>query len=194
MKTTLTVITLLSLACLAQSAPNDPDFQLRALAHFQLSITNGQAVAGWLVAPDLTKTEPARFLAVGGWLFKEEENWKEIMAGGLFGTDGSVQPVLNLRSYSKTKQSDFYADLLLKPDRCVASSYATFPVSKFRLGLETELTAGLNSGVKGDARLGPRLSFKIPGADRLTITTSATFGIRGDTTIRTYLLYNFSKR
>lgn len=194
MKTTLILIVLLWLACLTLPAQNEVDYQLRVLAHLQLANTNGHGLAGWLIAPDLTKTEPLRFLAVGGWLNKEEENWQEYMAGALFGADGSVQPTLNLRSYTKAKKSDLYAELTLRSDRGIASSFVTYPLGRFRLGLETELTAGLERGVKSRANLGPRLSFKVPGADRLTIATSAMFGVKGETVVRTYLLYNFSPK
>ena len=191
MKTVLTLIILLSLACPARSAPNDPDYQLRTLVHLQLPITNGLGLAGWLVVPNLLETQP-KILAVGGWLIKKEQSWHEFMAGALFSpATGVSQPVLNLRSYVKGQRLDFYADLMLRPDRAITSSFVTYPVSKFRLGLETELTAGLKSSVKSDARLGPRLSFKIPGSNRLTITTSAMFGVKGDTVVRTYLLYSF---
>lgn len=189
-KTTLTLIVLLSLACLTLAAQNEVDYQLRTLVHLQLANTNGQGIAAWLIAPDLTKTQPFRFLAVGGWLNKEEKNWQEYMAGALFGADGLVQPTLNLRSYAKAKKSDLYAELTLRSDRGIASSFATYPLGKFRLDLETELAVSLKSGVKSDGRLGPRLSFKVPGADRLTVATSALFDIRGKTVVRTYLLYN----
>lgn len=197
LKTNLTIIVLLSLIALPLPAQTKVDYQLRALAHIQLPITNGQGIAAWLVAPDLTKTEPARLLAVGGWLIKGENSWQEFMAGGLFGSDGSIQPAFNIRSYTvcpKAKRLDFYADLMLRPDRGVVQSYATLPVGKFRFGLETELTAGLKSGVKSDVKFGPRLSFKAHETDRLTIATSALFGAKGDTIVRTYLLYTFSGR
>src|SRR3989338_1602087 len=190
MKSALKIIFLMSLASLALHAQNDPDYQLRALAHMQFPITNGQGIAAWLVAPNLLEPQP-KLLAVGGWLIKKEESWKEFMAGVLFNPAAGVsQPVLNLRSYAKGQRLDLYGELMWRPDKGIASSFATYPLGRFRFGLETELTAGLKSSVKSDARLGPRLSFKIPGADRLTITTSAMFGVRGDTVVRTYLLYN----
>lgn len=193
MKTTLTVIALMSLIPLPLSAQTKGvDPQLRLLTHLQLSNTNGQGVAGWLVIPDLTLPKPS-LLAVGGWLIKEERGWKEFMAGGLIGADGSIKPALNLRSYSKSKKIDLYYDLMWRPDKAIASSFATYPVGKFRLGIETELTASLQPEVKSSAIIGPRLSLKVPGADWLTISTSAMFDSKGDAIVRTYLLVNFSK-
>lgn len=198
LKTFLSIIVLMSLTILPLAGQTRVDYQLRALTHIQLPIsTNGQGIAGWLIAPDLTKTDPARLLAVGGWLVEQENSWQEYMADGLFGTDGSIQPALNFRSYAmypKAKRLDFYSGLMLRPDRGIADSYITLPISKFRLGLETELTAGLETGIKSSARLGPRLSFKIPKTN-LTFATSALFDVKGgkgDIIVRTYLLYTFS--
>ena len=193
MKTALAIIVLASLIPLPLLAQKEEvDSQLRLLTHLQLANTNGQGVAGWLVIPDLTVPEPS-LLAVGGWLIKEERGWKEFMAGGLFGADGSIKPALNLRSYSKSKKIDLYYELMWRPDKAIASSYATYPVGKFRLGLETELTAGLKSEVKSSANIGPRLSLKVHKADWLTISTSAMFDATGEAIVRTYLLMNFSK-
>ena len=183
-------MSLIPLLLSAQKAKEES--QLRILTHLQLANTNGQGVAGWLVIPDLTLPKPS-LLAVGGWLIKEEQGWKEFMAGGLFGADGSIKPALNLRSYSKSKKIDLYYDLMWRPDKAMASSFATYPIGKFRLGVETELTAGLQSEVKSSANIGPRLSLKVPGTDWLTVSTSAMFDAKGDAIVRTYLLINFAK-
>ena len=179
------------------SAQNRADYQFRPSVHVQLPVgTNGLGVAGWLIMPNLLEQPRPKIYAAGGWLIKEKNSWQEFMAGGLFCADGSVQPALNFRTYSsfiKAGGLDFYSGFMLRPDRAIVDPYVTYPIGQFRLGLETELTAGLEAGVNNSARLGPRLSIKIPKTS-LTFATSALFDVKGgkgDTVVRTYLLFNF---
>jgi len=199
---TLKIIALLA-TLLPRSAPaQNADYQLRPSVHLQLPIgTNGQGVAGWLIVPNAMESKP-KLYAASGWLLKKQNSWQEFMVGGLFSQDGTIKPALNFRAYMafpKAGGMDFYSGFLLRPDRAIVDPYVTYPVGPIRLGLETELTAGLEDGIKSCARLGPRLSFKIPKVRGLTFATSALFDVwgengRSDTVVvRSYLCYTFSK-
>jgi len=196
---TLKIIALMLVALLHRplSAQTKADYQLRPSVHLQLPIgANGNGVAGWLIMPNALESKPKLYGATG-WLLKEQRSWQEFMVGGLFSPDGTVKPALNFRAYTafpKVGGLDFYSGFLLRPDRAIVDPYVTYPVGPVRLGLETELTAGLEVGVKSYARLGPRLSFKMPKVDRLTFATSALFNVKdgNDIVVRAYLCWTFS--
>lgn len=192
MKQLLAVLIIATLPSLARAqTPND--YQFRPVLHWQIVKATGQGLAGWAILPDVTQTQPLRALVVAGWLARDHQNWKEFMFGGIFGTDGSTAPVVNIRTYSQDKLMDLYTELQFRPDRALASIFITTPIwATLRGGFEAELVAGLDGSIKTVAGLGPRLSYKLPYLP-LTIATTAFQNIHGDLVVRTYVVYKPGK-
>lgn len=182
MKYLLLVATFAALPSLAQ-AQTGTDFQFRPLLHWQAG-----HLAGWDILPDIAQ-KPLKGLFVVGFLIEG----KEIMAGVVLDTKGSVMPVFNLRCYSKDHWTDLYTEVQVRPDRGLASVFVTVPLFwGARAGAEFEMVSGFTGKVRSTAGLGPRASLKIPRLP-LTVAVTAFKNMNSNVVVRTYLVYKLEK-
>lgn len=173
-----------ALPCFGQTST---EYQFRPLLHWQVG-----HFAGWSILPDITAS-PFKTLQVAGWLSKDEQNWREVMVGIVADTNGLIQPVVNLRAYSKGTWSDLYAELHLLSNRTLASTFVTIPLpGQVRIGIESEFLTGLTDQVKSKTGIGPRISVKVPKTT-LSIATTVFFNIKSNVVVRTYIVYNLMR-
>jgi len=177
------------------------DYQFRVLFHHQSAEkdkADGWTV--WAIAPDVTKTHPLKTLFVGGWAHEKWEAkdrfmWVNVMAGTFLNSDGSRDPVGNVRLVMKRPHADLYAEGMYSfaSKRKLASVALTTPLGRRKIGVGAEsdlIWKPLPSGLNGNAfGFGPRFVLPITGA--ISLATVYQHGFRGGSFVRQYFVVNF---
>ncbi|MBI4033975.1 MAG: hypothetical protein HY378_00290 [Candidatus Brennerbacteria bacterium] len=169
------------------------DYQFRPLVHKQFTSEGGNGLGFWGIVPDATQNKPSKILLVGGLLFKESENWLELMAGSFVKTDGALEPAVNVRASLRASRFLVYAEAMynLPKKRLIVPLAVTRRVSlgsvNLGLGLESETTIGNGGDSWG---LGPRIVVPIPFLKKASLATVYQWQSR-QPFVRQYLLVSF---
>ena len=170
----------------------DPDYQARFLLH--RAVRGGADWTGWAIVPDVTNHQPLRGLVLGGIVVGTKSQWLELMGGTFIGTNGSSEPVLDLRTLVKGKRLMFFGEIQYATTsrRLLVGPAVTIP---FRLGEKTFGVGGemdyiiLPSG--NVLAAGPRVVLPVPLCNKCSLAVAYQFRTGRSDIVRSYFLVNF---
>lgn len=174
------------------------EYQARLVTHIQcIEKEERIGFAGWFILPNVMKTSPLRSLMLGGIVLNRQERWIEVMLGAASGTNGIVEPVVNLRALEKSipwfelfseGEYNFHSHRLYG-NGILSTQIAG---SAFRIGVEADLFVSSSGYLTS---LGPRLAIQLPFFPSLckNIFLITAYKIQSDnsTILRQYLIVNF---
>ena len=172
------------------------DYQSRILLHGQKTLSQHFGLAGWGIVPDTTNQNP-RGLLLGGFFYKDESRWIEVM-GGTFMDGGREEPLFDLRYSEKGLPQPFEGWLEVVyspgPDKLLLSPSLVWPTplsifeAPIKIGGEADIFLVKENVSRG---IGPRVVFPLP-IKGWTLAVAYQFKERGQEDIlRTYLILNF---
>lgn len=165
---------------------------LRLLVHDTEPLNGGVAIAGWVIAPNISSS-PSKWLVIAGPRFAGEIWWVELM-GGVVLNEGAAIPLLDVRGNLSLRPINVWTNLQwINPSRNLREESAlywyfegNYPIlNKFSLGLETENMIQKNAN---DFSFGPHVTL---GLGTTTLITAYQFHFNGDQALWLRVVFNF---
>lgn len=180
----------------AQSQPTE--YQARLVSHIHIiEKEDSIGFAGWFILPNVMKTSPLRALMLSGIVLIKEERWIEMMLGAAAGTNGIVEPVVNLRALEKSipwLEVFSEAEYNFQSQRLYGNGILSTQIagSALRLGVEADLFVSRNGYLSA---IGPRFAIQFPFFESVckSLFLITAYKIQSDNSkiLRLYLIMNF---